>query len=225
MVILTNSFGLNAQIKKIKIAEVDLSSVRYKWLGEKSLSFTRFGLDYKKPFGFKEVSKWEWFEDNEALGNFFSSTHLISKDEQFIAFGPVFCQPLTGLNLTMTKTLFPDVNSDILINAHLYQLRMILRDYFGADVDWKEMLQFYPDDVAKKRFNADAAIRTSYTLRPKDYYKEDFKYVDIFLLYKKNRGFVCFYCVYTDRAQKKLKKYWKRIEGVLKFEKNFVMKD
>ena len=215
------------------VKPIDPSLITNKWLGYESLLFTTCGVTYKKPSGFKEVkltsdaysrragSKWrsQPFYLNHLL--------LVSNDNEFIAYGPDLHR-YDSLRTIGLGTF--NVYGDEILVMHLSQMRAVLREYFGKDVDWSNMLQIYPKEIAKKLFNTEEAIRVSFSLRPEDYFQPNdgtkkYKYADILVIHKDKRGMLLFNCLYTDEGKKDLNKYWKKIEKVLKFEKSFVMKD
>lgn len=219
--VLISSLCLYAQKEKAvtDCPTVDRSLIRYKWLGTVSYDFTDMGVIYKKPSDFKEIGDAECFKENPHLNRTFTCLFpkLVSSDGQFIAFGPIVQRAMAKDPTKPLNTIGLPMRND----SHLWQMRGYLRAYFGNDVDWQQMLQYYSEDVAKRQFNADTAIRTSFDLRLDDFYKNEFKYVDILIIHKKDRGYVHFNCFYTDKAKKKLSKYWAKIEGVLSYEANF----
>ena len=210
---------------------IDSSLITNEWLGVRSLSFVTCGVTYKKPYGLKEVTlTYDACSRRADKGHsypfYLEKILLASNDNEFIAYGPKLGQydPLRSVGLGTFN-----VYGDEILEVHLSQMRGVLRKYFGKDVDWLSMIQFYPDEIAKKRFNADAAIRVSFNLHPEDYTQpndgtKEYKYVDVLMIQKDKRGDLGFYCLYTDEGKKNLNKYWKKIEKASKFEKKFVKK-
>ena len=210
----------------------DPSLITNEWLGFESLDFTRDGVTYKKPSGFKELTlTHEAYSSRKGKGVFapfyLSSRFLASNDNEFIAYGPDL-YPHHPLHSASVGKIHGD--GDVILEMHLSQMRAVLRRYFGKDVDWSNMLQIYPKEIAKKLFNTDQAIRVSFSLHPEDYFQPNdgtkkYKYAEILVIRKDKRGMLLFNCLYTDEGKKDLNKYWKKIEKASKFEKNFVKKD
>lgn len=51
----------------------------------------------------------------------------------------------------------------------------------------------------------------------KEYFQGKYSHLDALYLQKKGRGFVNFYCFYTDKAKRDFSRYWKAIEGVFRY--------
>ncbi|MCL4640562.1 MAG: hypothetical protein M5Z89_16310, partial [Olivibacter sp.] len=86
-----------------------------------------------------------------------------------------------------------------------------------AGKNWREYVDYYPARKARRKFNADSAFFYSIKLEPKDYYQNKYNHFDILCLAKRRRGVIFFYCFYTDEGKKKFNKYWKAVEGILRF--------
>lgn len=218
--LLLNCLTSKAQQKyKITFIDDDPTPIYYKWLGTDSKILTHLKITYKKPDGFKEVITTECFKDYPKLELTFSclGNQLCAKDKQFVAFMPIFRTPTKEDSISMQKIKIQLPPTDM---RHIFQLKGVIRDYMGEEAaeNWKKIVTYYPDEIAKNTFNADTVIRFTMPLRPEDYYKKKFKYVDALFIQKNGRGYVNFYCFYTDKAKKKLDYYWKKIEGVLRFE-------
>lgn len=210
-----SSFAGNAQHKpSITFIDDDPTPIYYKWLDTDSKILTKMKLTYKKPNGFNELSNGECFKEYPNLERVFSCLPhpLQSDDNQFIAFMPIFSIP------SREEAIRRGLKS--IDMRHINQLKCEIRDYLGEEVanNWKEIINYYPEDLAKETFNADTVIRFSISLKPEDYYKLNFKYVDALYIQKNGRGYVNFHCFYTDSAKNNLDYYWKKIEGVLRYE-------
>lgn len=215
------SQAIFAQNKPYFIVVRDTTPVHYKWMGDYSRTLTSMKLSYQKPKGFNEVGKSECFKDYPKLESTFSclSNRLVSKDEQFISF-------LIAYNIFTEEfrkemdVLFFGKEFDYVDKQHVNQIKGIIRSYYNEEAakHWKDSVTYYPPDITKDKFNADSVISFSIALRPEDYYKNEYKYVDILLLQKKGRGYVYFVSFYTDKAKRKLNKYKREIEGVLRYE-------
>ena len=174
---------------------------------------------YEKPKKFKETSM-ECFEDYLHLFHTFKciGPSLTSNDGQYISF-------MVNHNIEdkayheRMKKLFRNIPNleDI---QHRNQLKGTLVYYYGESISdsWQDSLTYFTDEQAKNICNADTIITTSITLKPEDYYKKDFKHIEIYLMQKKGRGYVYFVSFYTDKAKKKLKHYRKAIAGALRYE-------
>lgn len=213
----------NAQNKvNIIVIDNDPAPIYSKWLGEDPKILALMKLTYKIPDGFNEVPEVEWFKDYPKLKQTFYglSNQLQSNDKQFIAFITTDEIPKGRDSIRMMQHLYPNNEYGNLDLMYIYQIKAIIKNYLGekAANNWRKMASYYPDDVAKNTFNADAAIRFTITLQPQEYYKKKFKYIDLLCFQKSGRGFIIFYCFYTNKAKKKLDYYWKEIEGVLRYE-------
>ena len=214
-------FAQNRSKVGVNVVDDDPTPIYYKWLGDESKTLTRMKLIYKKPDGFREVSKTECFKEYPQLEQAFGcfGNQLISENNEFIAFMPIF-EPLTEEDSLRFQRLFPSKSFDFVDKQHLRQIRATIKAYQGEEVAEKmtDLLTYYPEEVTKSKFNADTVFRYSMKLKRKDYYKEKFKYVDFLCLQKKGRGYILFYCFYTAKAKRNLNDYWKKIEGVLRYE-------
>lgn len=220
--ILFVTFIGNAQTRPIiTIIDDDPTPIEYEWLRTDSKILTHMGVAYKKPLGFNEIQDSECFQGYPRLENTFKclSPYLSSDDNHFIAFLPIY-RPMTKDDSAFYQRLSP--HTDFSPNlSHFYQMQGHLKDYYGDDYTkkWAECVSYYPEESAKSIFNADTAIRVMMKLHPEDYYKDDFKYIDILFLQKNGKGFLGIYCFYTERAKAKMKDYWSKIEGIYRYKK------
>lgn len=212
----------NAQ-NKVKITTIEDDNpipIEYEWMGTTSRVLTSMKLTYKKPDGFKELDKSDTFKNYPKLKEMFSymPNCLRSIDGQFLAFLPCHCTftPADSIGLQQ----YPGESFDYINRMFVYQLRAPIRVYYGKEQaeHWRKFVSYYPAEEAKSKFNADTVIRFTIALQPEDYYKKKYKYIDALFIYKKRRGFINFYCFYTDKAKENLNYYWKKVEGTLYFE-------
>ncbi len=103
---------------------------------------------------------------------------------------------------------------------HCYQTKEMFRSYYGNKVitSYRDSLIYYSQKDAKQIFNADTAYRFLIKLRSEDFYKRKYKSVEVIFLQKKDCGWVNLICFYTDKGKKKINKYRKQIEKVLKYK-------
>lgn len=208
---------------KITLIDDDPTPIHYPWLGGDSKILTSMKLIYQKPDGFTEVSDTECFDDNLHLKSAFSClpNQLHADDQQFIAFMPVFRLPTPEDSIMMVRYLYPNNPSGGSLDImHINQIKGLLRSILDEKEakEWKKIVTYYPQEVARNKFNADTVMRFSITLRPEEYYKKEFKYVDALFLQKNGRKYINFYCFYTDKAKEHLADYWRKIESVLHYQ-------
>ncbi len=227
LLILTTCFCITTLTAKsldslnIRFIDDDPTPILYKWMGTNSKTLTKKGMTYKKPRGFIEKGNTECFKDYPKLNRVFTcmSNLLVSKNGDvttFLVNYPIRTQELEN----ELNELMPKYNRSMVDKQHFWQMRAIFLTYFGNEVEtsWQDSLVYYSPQKTKQIFNADTAYRFTINLRPEDFYLKKYKYVDVFLMQKKGRGYVYFVSFYTDKAKKSIKKYRKRIEGVLRYE-------
>jgi hypothetical protein len=171
-------------------------------------------LTYNKPIILDEVMGTECFKDNAQLEGMFNCLHhqLHSKDGQFIVFITIN-KPVSELR--------PRVRFELIDNQHTYQIRNVIRESLGkeAPLNWKKYVTYLNPRKTKTKFNADTAIFLPLSfIGPEYYYKGKYNNLESLWLQKKGRGWVNFYCFYTDEAKKKLPKYRKAVEGIFRYE-------
>ena len=211
-------YAQNKNKVKIFTIDEDTTPIHYKWLGTDSRTFTKMRLVYKKPDGFKEISRMECFKETPKLEGIFRclNNELLADDKQFLAFMPIY-------EIFPPKTLVTFIHHDSLDftdKMHINEIKFLIRNYFNKDSinNWKNLVSYYPDSIVKSKFNADTVIRFSMVFEPQQSYKKKYKYADVLFLQKKGRGYASFYCFYTEQAKAKLDEYWEKIEGVLRYE-------
>ena len=177
-------------------------------------------IDYNRPSGFDEISGKECFDSIPALKDLIScvSNQLHSNDGQFIAFIPVY-HPLTkkdsiDISRMFPDSVFPGVNR---IHEPLAEAGIKLSLGEAAAKNWRRYVNYYPQKDAVSKFNADTALSYSIKLDSQEYYKNKFNHLKVLILQKRDRGYINFYCFYTDKAQPNFSKYWKAIEGVFRY--------
>lgn len=195
--------------------------IMYEWMGTDSRLLTTMKLTYKKPKGFKEVGGCVCFEEYPKIYELFTclTNCLQSKDDQFYAFISVY-RPFTQKDVENYHSLFRGKKNDLVDKQHMHQIKAKLKEFYGEEKakDWKKLVIYYPEEKTKSIFNADTVIRFSLEFEPQDRYKKKFKYMDALFLQKKGRGYINLDCFYTEKAKKRLDRYWRKIEGMLKYE-------
>lgn len=188
-------------------------------------------VTYKKPSDFSEtpiIPVSECFKNNAKLESMFScvSNLLVSNDEEFISFIPLH-RFLTKADSISMQQSFPEMKLPNLNDQHAYSVRAQVLYSLGknaairgpnAGFNWKEYVQYYADKDARRKFNADTAITYDVVLNDDEYYLGKYKYLRALVLQKKDRGFVAIYSFYTDKAKRRLAKYWKATEGILRYD-------
>ncbi len=209
-----NKIPVKYKNKQIFIDEVDIITT--------SRILKEMKLEYKKPCGFKEDPLGDSLRFYPKLiEKLYSSgiDTIFTKDNQFITFLTAF-SIITKKDEKYFNKLSHGKSNDLVDKQHFSQMKAILKSFYGEEMEqkWKEKVTTYPKEEALKKFNADNAYRFSIKLTPEDYYKKEFKYIDLLFLQKKGRGYVYFTCLYTDKAKANLNKYWRKIEKVLYYK-------
>ena len=178
-------------------------------------------LTYKKPDGFTEVPGTECFKFIPKLKLILTcaGNQLHSEDGQFIAFIPIY-RILTKQDSIDIKRMFPNGIFEGVDRRHASQIRGNIRYSLGdtAAQNWKSYVTYYSSTDARYKFNADTAISFSIKLNPGEYYLGKYNHLDALFLQREGKGFINFYCFYTDKAKKHLAKYWNAIEGIFRYE-------
>ena len=178
-------------------------------------------LTYTKPNGFTEEQALECFEDHAKLALIITcaGNQLQANDGQFIAFIP-FQRILTKQDSADIKGLFPGAVFPGVDNLHTTQIKDDIRHARGEKeaAHWKRYVTYYAPADAKRKFNADTAITYSVRLDPGEYYKGKYNHLDALFIQRKGRGYVNFFCFYTDKAKENFSAYWKAMEGVFRYE-------
>jgi hypothetical protein len=157
-------------------------------------------LSYNKPPEFnreKDKSKSECFKEYPNLARILSCqpNQFVSSDEQCIVF---------------IRLIPPYKNVKI---NHLTHIRVNIIYSLGYDytyflnkenhVDWQHYLNYYPQEKTKSIFNADTVVRYSMNLKPEDYYKGKYEYLESLVIQKENKGFVEIFCFYSQKGKEK----------------------
>jgi hypothetical protein len=212
--------------KPITFIPFDNDTIKYdgkgKWMDRHDyLVLKHMKVIYTRPADFKEVSGSECFETYPKLKKLITcaGNQLHSNDEQFIAFIPIY-KPFTKEDSIDMKRYFPNMPFDVIDKQYIIQIKNNITTSLGKEKgeNWRKHVKFYSAGEAKRLCNADTIIRYSVKLQPQDYYKGKYKYLDVLFLQKKGRGFVNFYCFYTDKGKMKFASYWKAMEGVFRYE-------
>ena len=204
------------------IADVVFSQSDMDWMGPHYAEILKtMKLTYKKPVGFSEVMGVECFKNNPKLERIITCAghQLHSNDEQFIAFIPIYKIFDKKDSIDMQK-LMPSRSFDVIDKLHTSQIRNKIRHSLGKESErnWKKYVKYYSAEEARHKFNADSAIFFTIKLDSADYFKGKYNHLEALYLQKKGRGFVNFYCFYTDKAKKDLPAYWKAIEGIFRYD-------
>ncbi len=195
------------------------------WLTRKDSAILKaMRLTYKKPQVFEEAIGTECFKDNPKLEEILTceNNQLHSRDGQFIAFIRIY-KPFDKQDSIDMKKLFPGGKYDIIDKMHINLIKQDLSTSLGkeAALNWKQNVKYYTTASAKEKFNADTAISVTIRLEPVDFYKGKYSKLEALYIQKRGRGFVNFYCFYTDEVKKNARlyeKYKKAIEGVFRYE-------
>lgn len=199
------------------------------WMSEYCQEILRsWRLNYKRPELFTEVKGIECFKDNPKLESVFTCAfnQLQSCDGEFRTFLMVNKLFTSRDSVDLQKT-FPGMNIPATNSQHIWSIRatVLFSKNMDASVngknasfDWKQYVTYYPDALAKEKFNADTAITYNFDLGPKEIYKNKYRHVRMLWLLKRDRGWVGVYCIYTPKAKKHLPGYWKAAEQIFKYD-------
>ncbi len=196
----------------------DTTALKYEWMESDSKVLNSMNVVYRKPEGFIEIGSTECFKENPKFEEAFTcvSNLLQSEDNQFMVFMQTH-RLFTKREISEMRRLFKDFDPE---NFPVNKMKYIVKVFFGKEKanNWGELVDFYSIEEAHKKFNADCAMKLSISLTLEDYYKKDYKYVDVLFFQKKERGFVGLFCFYTDKARRNFDHYWKKIEETFYYE-------
>ena len=178
-------------------------------------------LNYKKPHGFKEAYlESECFSSNPKLALLLTciSNKLYNDEGDFIAFMPIY-PVLSPQAVAEWKKIIPNFKYEM-NQIHISQAREMIKLDIGdkAAEEWRKHVTYYSEKDAKRKFNADTAFTFSLKLDSGQYYKDRYQYLDVLFIQKNGRSFVNLCCFYDETGKKNLPKYWKAIEGLLRYE-------
>lgn len=217
--------------QKLRIIPVDENGVEIlydstRWMQQQQVDILqqKMKLTYKKPAIFDEIRTGDCFKEYPRLEFILTCVdhQLKSKNEDFLAFIPVYRPP----DSAWIQYYFSG-SHDVANQMYANQIRAKILTSLGknasfhgpnADFNWKAYVHYYPTEEAKLKFNADNAVSFPIHLTPNDYYKGKYKYLKALFLQKNGRGFINFWCFYTEQGKKDLDKYWKAIESVFRYE-------
>ena len=217
-------FSIQQTIGQSQIILVDDNSQPVKedkrWLTEYDRNaLNSHKLAYFKRSGFKEVYGGECFENNKRLFNMLTcqSNELYSRDKHFMTFLVIY-RVLSLQEITFWKKVFPKFKSNI-NESHIDQIKGYIRPTYGqkADTNWKQYVHYYTQKKAKQMFNADSVISLIIPLKPGEYYKGKYKYLEAIFIQKNGCGYATLNCFYDETGKKKRSKYLKKLQGVLRF--------
>lgn len=216
--ILSNLSCIAQNQTNITVIDEDTTALEYEWMGTISRVLTSMNVVYSKPEGFKEVGYTECFNENPKLKEAFTCVlnQLQSEDNQFM----VYMQTHRLFNkeeILDMRRLFPDFDPE---NIPVNTMKYIIKAFFGKEKEdnWEELIDFYSNKEAHKKFNSDSAMKLSICLSPDDYYKNEYKYIDVLFFQKRERGYIGLFCFFTDKARGNYNHYWKKIEKTFYYE-------
>ena len=226
-----------AQNQKVWAGDVtrNISYYENRWLGnENSRILKLMGATYTKPREFDEILYGEDFYGYPKLRKIMTAGYnvLYSKDRQCIAMFSLF-PPLTPedtLYIISMKRYSPDDPLRVLDMQHMWSTRADIIFAMGHyhyflhgrnDIDWRQYLEYYPEEKAKSIFNADTAFQVSLNFKPVNEYYDyqgKYKYLDTLVIQKKGRGYIMMYIFTTEEGHKKFPEYLEQIEGMFRYE-------
>ena len=179
-------------------------------------------MSYSKPAGFDELLRPECFKGNPQLSRTITCSfyQLVSMDGECILFLQIYPPFTRQDSIDMTK-LIPGYDHDVVDKQHMYHIKEDIRESRGegAAPHWRDYVTYYRSGEARKKFNADSAIFVPIGYKdPSYYYQGKYSHFEALYLQKKGRGFINFYCFYTDAGAKDIKRYRKIMEGILRYE-------
>jgi hypothetical protein len=176
-------------------------------------------LEYKKPLGFDQVSSPECFKSYPNLERIITCAYnqLRSADQQFIVFTTLY-RPLSEADSVFISKI-SDRGIRSLDWMHDGNIKGNIEASLGKDAaeHWREYVNYYSPDSARRAFNADSAISYSIKLDSQDHYLSRYNHLDVLCIAKKRRGVVYFYYFYTDEGKKQLSCYRKAMEGTFRY--------
>jgi len=185
------------------------------------------GIKYEKPELMDEIEGSDCFNTNPILQKMMKcgGNILKSKDGRFISYnmiGYVYYKGNTEMFLlppsTQNKNPDPYNYPEL---AHLRYARNDLNLVLNHDEskDWKAKINYYGQELTKRKFNADTAINYTGRLKPDYYYKEKYRNLWVLILRKENGLILRSYCLYEDDLSKKeLDRFKAEVESAFQFE-------
>jgi len=174
-------------------------------------------IEYSQPAGFVgSGGLTSIFYNDGTLGDNVR-INLISEDQSCIVGYRIF-NPLTKED---SVKFFPNAKGNVVDMGHwqVEYLENRIKRAFKNDTDWKKHVYYYPLHDVTNRFNADTVFSVSFMLdkNKTKYYDNNYSNCTILIIQKKGRGYVAVYCVYDERAEKKMNSYMAAIEGSIKY--------
>ncbi|ERJ60866.1 hypothetical protein [Sphingobacterium paucimobilis] len=179
------------------------------------------GLNYKLPEKFKTyIPKSSSFKENlklrQLMGN--PAQGIISDDDEFISFFRIF-RISTKEDSIRINSLFPGANMSPSIR-HIDNIRHQIKLLYGdsAKQNWLNYVDYWPNDKAKEVFNADSVIVYTAKLKKEEVYEGKYDHFGALYLSKKDRGFVNYFFLFTEKANEQYDSYIKNIQQSLYYD-------
>ena len=137
---------------------------------------------------------------------------IISKDKNFVAI--IDIPPVWSKD---SVHIFMELAPESKIKINTYHLSHIKADFgsnIGKGIDSLEgfPIKYKSSKYAHEVFNADTVI--TYPLKMWQRYGDQYNHCQVVVIQKNSRGFVCLYCFYNDKGERKLNRYLKSLEGM-----------
>jgi len=199
-----------------------LTSAQEKWpVNAEDLKF--HGIEFRETKLLEQMHGIDCFEDNPLLEALMQcgGNQLHAKDGSFIAFNRFGDQYYTNDTTLVTivpargrqhPDYVPDPYHDLGMR-HLRRARDEIKLFLpeNSSHTWKQYINYYPQEQAKNKINADTIISYSFRLEPKDYYKG--KYKNIWILVRSGSSVISTYALYEDMSDEKLAKFKAAVEN------------
>jgi hypothetical protein len=192
------------------------------WMGSYHTEIlTTMKINYRKPVDLEEIKGVECFEQNPKLQAILTCVghQLVSDDGEFLAFIPIY-KVFTKADSAYMQKMRPQSTLYSTDKQHINQIKNAISVSLGKEAaqSWKNQVTYYSKNEAIQKFNADSSVFLNIKIDSNNLYKGIYNHLDVLYLQKKGRGFVNFYCFYSDKGKKDLAKYMKSIEGIFRYE-------
>ena len=179
------------------------------------------GLGYTSPLKFRTyIPKSDCFDENPRLSELMRcvSKGMISDDGEFIAFMKIL-PILSNEDSIKINSMFP--GSLLSLNTvHIGNIRNNIREIYGKDVlnKWRDYVVYWSSKKAKNIFNADTVVTYNVKLGKEYTYEGKYDHFGALYIQKKDRSFINYYFLFTEKANKRISSYLKLLEKTLKYD-------
>lgn len=141
-------------------------------------------------------------------------SHFLSEDSNFVvctSIPPIYCKRNDSIHA------YTPIGPEMDVEMNTFHISRIMSDFFRNTGERVTSLSKLPityksSKYAHESFNADTVI--TYPLKMWQKYENKYTHCLVIMLQKRYRGCIFLYCLYTDKAAKKLNRYVKSLKKV-----------